>query len=50
MDAEGRYCFGCARTLEEIARWAEMDDTERAQVIARLSFRRVTLEPRRGSS
>ena len=31
MDAEGRYCLGCARSLDEIARWGEMTDDERAQ-------------------
>ena len=40
MDAEGRYCLGCARTLDEIARWGEMDDAERATVLDALSGRR----------
>ena len=39
MDAEGRYCLGCARTLEEIARWGEMTDAERAAVVAQLPAR-----------
>jgi hypothetical protein len=42
MDAEGRYCTGCARTLDEIARWAEMTDEERAAVLAALPSRRTT--------
>jgi hypothetical protein len=41
MDAEGRYCAGCARTLDEIARWGEMTDDERARVMARLAERRA---------
>jgi uncharacterized protein len=41
MDAEGRYCLGCARTLDEIARWGEMSDAERYRVLAVLAARRV---------
>jgi len=40
MDAEQRYCAGCQRTLEEIARWGEMSDAEREAVMARLSARK----------
>ena len=39
MDAERRYCAGCYRTLDEIARWGAMDDAEQAAVIARLPSR-----------
>jgi predicted Fe-S protein YdhL (DUF1289 family) len=39
MDAEGRYCLGCRRTLDEIARWTEMTDEERARVIEELPGR-----------
>ena len=39
MDAEQRYCAGCYRTLDEIARWGAMDDAEQAAVIARLPSR-----------
>ena len=39
MDAERRYCAGCLRTLEEIARWGEMTAAERAMVMANLSAR-----------
>ena len=39
MDAEGRYCLGCARTLDEIARWGEMTEAERNLVMASLSAR-----------
>jgi hypothetical protein len=41
MDAEIRYCLGCARTLDEIARWGEMSDAERARVLAQLRERTV---------
>jgi hypothetical protein len=29
MDANGRYCVGCLRTLDEIAGWAGFDDARR---------------------
>lgn len=52
LDAERRACTGCGRTLDEIARWSEMSDEERAQVMAQLPARRQarasaadTLEP-----
>jgi predicted Fe-S protein YdhL (DUF1289 family) len=44
MDAENRYCRGCRRTLDEIARWAEMSDEERARVMASLPLRSPTRE------
>ena len=40
MDAENRYCVGCARTLGEIARWSEMSEQERAAVMAELPARK----------
>jgi predicted Fe-S protein YdhL (DUF1289 family) len=40
MDAEGRYCLGCQRTLDEIARWSEMTDRERERVLAQLPARK----------
>ena len=40
MDADSRYCIGCSRTLDEIARWGTMDDAERAAVMAQLPARR----------
>ena len=39
MDAEQRYCAGCYRTLDEIARWGSMSDAEQAAVIAELPAR-----------
>jgi len=39
MDAQNRYCLGCRRTLDEIARWGEMSDAERASVLAQLANR-----------
>ena len=39
MDAEQRYCLGCRRTLDEIARWGGMTEAEQAAVLAQLSAR-----------
>lgn len=40
MDAAQRYCAGCQRTLDEIARWSQMSDAEREAVMARLPARK----------
>ena len=32
-------CVGCGRTIDEIIRWQQMDDEERARVLARLRGR-----------
>jgi len=39
MDAANRYCRGCRRTLDEIARWGDMSDAEREAVLAALAAR-----------
>jgi predicted Fe-S protein YdhL (DUF1289 family) len=39
MDPRRGLCLGCARTLEEIARWAQMSDAERERVMAELPQR-----------
>jgi len=41
LDPEKRYCVGCHRTLDEIARWASMTEAERARIMAELSVRRA---------
>lgn len=40
MDAQNRYCRGCQRTLDEIARWGAMSDAEREAVLAELPSRK----------
>jgi len=40
MDMERGWCRGCFRTLEEIARWAAADDTERLRILDRVVGRR----------
>jgi predicted Fe-S protein YdhL (DUF1289 family) len=44
MDPQRGLCLGCARTLDEIARWGSMTDAERARVIAELPQRGSGLE------
>ncbi|MBZ9939346.1 DUF1289 domain-containing protein [Mesorhizobium sp. BR1-1-16] len=56
MDAESGLCEGCGRTIDEIANWTRMNDTERQVVMdalpARLEAKRAAeqeadLRPRR---
>ena len=44
MDADDRYCLGCKRTLNEIARWGEMGEEEQAAVIEELPKRARSIE------
>jgi uncharacterized protein len=39
MDPRTNLCFGCGRTLPEIARWHRMDSAERLAVMAQLTER-----------
>jgi predicted Fe-S protein YdhL (DUF1289 family) len=39
IEADG-LCVGCARTLEEIARWQQMTPAQRQEVMAQLPSRR----------
>jgi predicted Fe-S protein YdhL (DUF1289 family) len=34
-----RLCTGCGRSLDEIARWIELTDTERSQIMVQLPAR-----------
>ena len=40
MDPRRGLCLGCGRTLDEIARWASMDDAERDRVMRELPERK----------
>ena len=40
MDPAKDVCAGCWRTLDEIARWRDMSDTERATVLEAVAARR----------
>ncbi|MGZ5850804.1 MAG: DUF1289 domain-containing protein [Methyloceanibacter sp.] len=39
LDAHSGLCIGCARTLDEIARWGEMSVEERRAIMALLPAR-----------
>jgi len=39
MDPRTSLCFGCGRTLPEIARWHRMESAERLAVMAQLTAR-----------
>ena len=39
MDPRTNLCFGCGRTLPEIARWGRMDSAERQSIMSRLRQR-----------
>jgi len=40
MDAVDGLCTGCARTLDEIARWSAMSEAERCAIMETLPDRR----------
>jgi uncharacterized protein len=40
MDPQRDLCLGCARTLDEIARWASFTDQERNRILGELPKRR----------
>jgi predicted Fe-S protein YdhL (DUF1289 family) len=42
LDPASGLCLGCGRSLDEIARWTQMTDAERARVVAELGRRPVT--------
>jgi predicted Fe-S protein YdhL (DUF1289 family) len=39
MDAQGELCLGCLRTLDEIAAWGRMADTEKREVWQQIAIR-----------
>ena len=41
MDPQRGLCLGCARTLDEIARWGSMNEAERERVMAELPRRKL---------
>jgi predicted Fe-S protein YdhL (DUF1289 family) len=45
LDPASGRCLGCGRSLDEIARWTEMTDAERARVVAELGRRSVARRP-----
>jgi len=52
IDPKTSLCFGCGRTLPEIARWHRMENAERQAVMAQLAARMAgagLLQPETGS-
>ena len=43
MDPERDVCMGCARTLDEIARWGLMTEEQRVAIMSELPVRRERL-------
>lgn len=43
MDPQSGLCLGCARTLDEIARWSQSSIPERRRVLSQLPQRRAEL-------
>jgi predicted Fe-S protein YdhL (DUF1289 family) len=41
IDRASRLCQGCARTIDEIARWTALSDKDRDRIIAELPGRKV---------
>ncbi|OYU88111.1 MAG: Fe-S oxidoreductase [Bradyrhizobiaceae bacterium PARB1] len=39
IDPKAKLCFGCGRTLQEIARWGRMESAERLSIMATLETR-----------
>jgi len=39
LDARNGLCLGCGRTIDEIARWGALSDSERRQVMDELPGR-----------
>jgi predicted Fe-S protein YdhL (DUF1289 family) len=36
LDAAGRVCVGCGRTIDEIGSWPSLDEAERRAIMQRL--------------
>lgn len=43
IDEETGFCLGCARTLQEVARWSRMDDAMRQVVWDALPGRKAQM-------
>jgi predicted Fe-S protein YdhL (DUF1289 family) len=39
LDPRSQLCRGCGRTLDEIARWTALGESERARIMAQLPAR-----------
>ena len=41
MDAKSNLCVGCKRTIDEVARWPMIEDSERQKIIDSLKTRKL---------
>jgi predicted Fe-S protein YdhL (DUF1289 family) len=44
MDPQRGVCLGCARTLDEIARWSSLSEEERTRIMSALAARKKALD------
>jgi predicted Fe-S protein YdhL (DUF1289 family) len=44
MDPLRGVCIGCCRTLDEIARWGSLSDSEQGEILGQLEERRRRLD------
>jgi len=42
IDPRSGLCHGCGRTLDEIARWVSLSDSDRGRIMAELPVRLAT--------
>jgi len=48
LDTETGLCAGCGRTIDEIARWSTMSESERRAIMRELPARKERLEEAKG--
>jgi predicted Fe-S protein YdhL (DUF1289 family) len=41
IDSERGFCIGCLRTLDEIARWSQVDDSEKERIYSEILIRKM---------
>ena len=44
IEPDTGWCKGCARTLDEIARWSSLSEEERTRIMSALAARKRTLD------
>ena len=45
VDGASGLCLGCYRTLGEVARWSQLSEAQRAELMAELPARRARISP-----
>ena len=41
LDRNSGFCLGCKRTIDEIGRWAMLDDVQRQSIVDQLPARKI---------